>query len=179
MIIYNNVDYCMMQEGKSNSKWIIIKDKSLILLILQSYADPDKKKILDATEKPKIILDIIDACKLPQTSTYRKINLLIRNGLLIPDSQVSMKYGKIVTKYISLFKNLEINLVKNDVQLRAKINEESKNAVLRMMCKKIVNSKKFASNTSKDLSNVIHQSLKKSRSKSVVPYLLKERIIKV
>ena len=123
-----------MGEGiKSEAQWIAIKDKSLIILILQSYADPDKKKILDATEQPRMILDIIDACKLPQTSTYRKINSLIRNGLLVPSGQISMKYGKNVTTYVTLFKNVEINIIKNDVQVRAKISDSSKNAVLRMM----------------------------------------------
>ena len=169
-----------MGEGrKAGLKWITIKDKSLIMLILQSYADPDKKKILDATERPRIILDIIEACKLPQTSTYRKINLLIRNGLLIPNGQVSMKYGKNVMTYVTLFKNVEISIIKNDVQVRAKISEDSKNAVLRMIRDKIINSKKFSTDAGKDLSGAIHQSLQKSGSKSVVPYLLKERIIKV
>jgi hypothetical protein len=169
----------MVHQTKSSSKWLAIKDKSLILSILQSYADPDKKKILDATEKPKIILDVADSCKLPQTSTYRKITSLIRNGLLIPESQVVMKNGKNVTKYISLFKNLEINIVKNDVIIRAKISEKSKSAVLKMMREKIINSKKFAFNMGKDLSSAIQYSLQKSGSDSVVPYLLKERIIKV
>ncbi len=168
-----------MQDVKSNLKWVTIKDKSLILLVLQSYADPDKKRILDAAEQPRIILDIVDICKLPQTSTYRKINLLVRNGLLIPDSQVSMRYGKNVIKYVSLFTNLEINIVKNDVLIRARINEESKNAVLRMMREKIISSKKSVADVGKDLSEAIHQGLQKSGSKSVVPYLLRERIIKV
>lgn len=168
-----------MEGDKSSQKWIVIKDKSLILLILQSYADPDKKMILDATEHPKTILDIIDECKLPQTSTYRKINSLIRNGLLIPDGQISMKHGKNVITYAALFQNVEINIIKNDVQVRAKIAEDSKNAVLRMMREKIIDSKKFNADVGKDLSNAIHQSLQKSGSKSVVPYLLKERIIKV
>jgi hypothetical protein len=169
-----------MEEGrKSSLQWFTIKDKSLIMLILQSYADPDKKKILDATERPRMILDIIEACKLPQTSTYRKINLLIRNGLLIPTGQVSMKYGKNVTTYVTLFKSVEINIIKNDVQVRAKISEDSKNAILRMMREKIINSKKFSVDAGKDLSDAIHQSFQKSGTKSVVPYLLKERIIKV
>jgi hypothetical protein len=169
----------LVQEIKSTSKWITIKDKSLILLVLQSYADPDKKKILDAAGRPKIILDIVDASKLPQTSTYRKINLLIRNGLLIPDGQISMKYGKNVTKYVALFRNLEIKIVKNDVLIRAKINEDSKLAVLRMMRDKIIRSKKFTSDAGKAISESVHQSIQKSGWKSVVPYLLKERIIKV
>lgn len=168
-----------MEGDKSSQKWIVIKDKSLILLILQSYADPDKKMILDATEHPKTILDIIDECKLPQTSTYRKINSLIRNGLLIPDGQISMRHGKNVITYAALFQNVEINIIKNDVQVRAKIAEDSKNAVLRMMREKIIDSKKFNADVGKDLSHAIHQSLQKSGSKSVVPYLLKERIIKV
>ncbi len=168
-----------MQDVKSNLKWVTIKDKSLILLVLQSYADQDKKRILDAAEQPRIILDIVDICKLPQTSTYRKINLLIRNGLLIPDSQVSMKHGKNVTKYVSLFKDLKINIVKNHVILRAKISERSKNAVLKIMREKIIHSKKFASDVGKDLSKAISHGLQKNGSESVVPYLLKERIIKV
>jgi hypothetical protein len=171
---------CTVEQPKtSDQKWVMIKDKSLILLILQSYADPDKKKILDATERPKTILDIIDECKLPQTSTYRKINSLIRNGLLIPDGHVFMKYGKNVTMYVTLFRNVEINIVKNDVQVRAKIAEDSKNAVLRMMREKIIDTKKFNTDVGKDLSQAIHQSLLKSGSKSIVPYLLRERIIKV
>jgi len=107
----------MAQTAKMSLKWVNIKSKPLIMLILQSYADADKKKILDAAEKPKIILDIIDTCKLPQTSTYRKINSLIKTGLLIPSGIVSMKYGKNVIRYVSLFENLEINIVKNEFLL--------------------------------------------------------------
>jgi len=169
----------MGQRQNFDQKWITIKDKSLILLILQSYADPDKKKILDAAERPKTILDIIDYCKLPQTSTYRKINLLIRHGLLISNGQVSMKYGKNVTMYVTLFRNVEINIIRNDVQVRAIIDENSKNAVLRMMNKKISNSKKFTAYRGNEHPKDISKSLQKSGSKSVVPYLLKERIIKV
>ena len=168
----------MEGDKTSGLKWIAIKDKSLILLILQSYADPDKKKILDTAERPKIILDIINLCKLPQTSSYRKINLLIRNGLLIPDGQVSMKYGKNVTRYVTLFKNVEINIIKNDVQIRAKIGDDSKNAVLRMMREKIIKSK-LTVNLKKELPQPITSSIKKSSTKSIVPYLLRERIIKV
>lgn len=151
----------MAHETKSGSEWISIKDKSLILLILQAYADSDKKKILAAAERPKIILDIIDICKLPQTSTYQKINSLIGNGLLIPESQVPMKYGKNAIKYVSLFNNLEINIVKNDVIIRSKINKESINAVLKIMREKIVNSKKFASDAGKDLSYTIIKAFRK------------------
>jgi len=85
-----------------NNKMITIKDRSIISLILHSYADDDKKKILNTVvHKPRIILDIINTCKLPQTSSYRKINSLVKNGMLIPYGEVPRKYGKIVIKYVS------------------------------------------------------------------------------
>jgi hypothetical protein len=90
-----------------------------------------------------------------------------------------MKYGKNVTTYVTLFKNVEINIIKNDVQIRAKISDESKNAVLRMMREKLVKSKKLMANTRKDLYQPITSSINKSGSESIVPYLLRERIIKV
>ena len=107
-----------------NTRLVTIKAKPIISLILHSYADDDKKKILNITaNKPRIILDIINACKLPQTSSYRKINSLIKNGLLIPDGQISRKFGKKVTKYVALFENLEINIIKNDISVIARFSE--------------------------------------------------------
>src|SRR5215813_647751 len=122
-----------------NTKYILIKDKSIISLILRSYADVDKKKILTVTvNKPRIILDIINVCKLPQTSCYRKINSLIKSGLLIPDGEVNKKYGKKVIRYVSLFENLEINIVKNEISIKAKFSEDACYSVFRMMREKIV-----------------------------------------
>ena len=158
-------------------KLATIKDKSIISLILHSYADEDKKKILNSTaNKPRIILDIISTCKLPQTSSYRKINSLIKNGLLIPNGEIPRKYGKIVTKYISLFENLEISIVKNDISIKAKFSEDACQAIFRMMRDKIVNAKK--QNVSSSKSNLSTESILVS-SDSMIPFLIKERIIKV
>src|SRR5690348_1281413 len=126
----------------NHEKLVTIKDKSIISLILHSYADEDKKKILNtAANKPRIILDIISTCKLPQTSSYRKINSLIKNGLLIPNDEIPRRYGKIVTKYISLFENLEISIVKNDITVKAKFSEDACQAIFRMMRDRILNVK--------------------------------------
>lgn len=167
----------MGQARPPNGKWVRIKDKSLVMLILQAYADSDKKKILDALTKPKIILDVINKCKLPQTSSYRKINSLMQNGLLIPVGSVPMKYGKNVVKYISLFSNLEISIVKNDVSLRAKIGDESRSAILRIMREKIIRAK--STTIGKGLSRYTMEGYTKKGSNSIVPYLLKERVIQV
>ncbi|MBI1829795.1 MAG: hypothetical protein HY223_02705 [Thaumarchaeota archaeon] len=163
----------------NHAKLVTIKDKSIISLILHSYADEDKKKILNTTaNKPRIILDIISACKLPQTSSYRKINSLIKNGLLIPDGEVPRKYGKIVTKYVSLFENLEINIVKNDISVKAKFSEDACHAVFRMMREKIIDFKKENMPNSKSYHAVETESVLIS-SASMIPFLIKKGIIKV
>ncbi|HYL66638.1 MAG TPA: hypothetical protein VEU72_05755 [Nitrosopumilaceae archaeon] len=163
----------------NHTKLVTIKDKSIISLILHSYADEDKKKILNITaNKPRIILDIISASKLPQTSSYRKINSLIKNGLLIADGEVTRRYGKIVTKYVSLFENLEINIIKNDISVKVKFSEDACQAVFRMMRKKIINFKKENISNSKSYNAVGTESIIIS-SNSMIPFLIKNRIIKV
>ena len=162
-----------------NNKSAIIKDKSIISLILHSYADEDKKKILNITaNKPRIILDIISTCKLPQTSSYRKINSLIKNGLLIPDGEIPRKYGKLVTKYVSLFENLEINIVKNDISVRAKFSEDACQAIFRMMREKIIKFKKQNVSSSKNY-DVVDTEYVSVHTGSMIPFLIKEGIIKV
>jgi len=162
----------------SNNKFVVIKDKSIISLILHSYADEDKKKILNTTaNKPRIILDIINTCKLPQTSSYRKINSLIKNGLLIPNGEIPRKFGKMVTRYISLFENLEINIVKNDISVKAKLSDDACHAILRMMRDKIISARRQNSSSSKN-NQVATESILMS-SESMIPFLIKERIIKV
>ena len=162
----------------NHAKLVTIKDKYIISLILHSYADEDKKKILNATaNKPRIILDIISACKLPQTSSYRKINSLIKNGLLIPNGEIPRKYGKIVTKYISLFENLEISIVKNDISIKAKFSEDACQAIFCMMRDKIIDARKQNVSSSKNNQITIDSLL--ISSESMIPFLIKERIIKI
>lgn len=159
---------------RSDSQWIHIKDRDHVMLVLQAYADSDKKKILSAAEKPKVIMDIIDTCKLPQTSTYRKISSLIEIGLLIPAGTLPMKYGKVVTEYTSLFENLEINIIKNEISIKAKIGEDSHQALMRMMRNNIVDMNK--ENEPKLKGYNIQRSGKVPES--IIPFVIKERIIK-
>ena len=163
----------------SNAKSVTIKDKSIISLILRSYADEDKKKILNITaNKPRIILDIIRTCKLPQTSSYRKINSLIKNGLLIPDGQIPRKFGKKVTKYVSLFENLEINIIKNEISIKTKFSEDARHAIFRMMREKIVNFNKKKNMPSSKNYHVVQTKVISIPSDSMIPFLLKTGIVK-
>jgi len=113
-----------------NQAWITIEDPYLNELILKSYGDEDKKTILNTLMDKKLpILDTLETCKIPQTSGYRKINSLIKDGMLVPEGYNTTHDGKKVTEYTALFENLGINIEKDTilvkVQLRKQIMEKS------------------------------------------------------
>ncbi len=165
--------------GVQENRSLIIKDKSVVSLIICSYADDEKRKFLNKTvNRPRTILDIITLCGLPQTSSYRKINTLITDGLLIPVSQ-SSKYGKQIKKYVSLFVNLEINIVKNEIVIKAKLNEDACQAIFNMMRTKIINVHQRQKLSGAPNYQVIQKNNMSVPSDTIIPFLLKEKIIKI
>jgi len=108
------------QESKTlNSDWITIQDPSYAKLIFKALGDVDKENILNAVlDQPRIISEILQIAKIPQTSGYRKINALIDNGLLIVQGHVTIIDGKKVKKYRSIFENVEINIEKNKIDIK-------------------------------------------------------------
>lgn len=113
---------CNTKSKNKTNNWFSINDNHSSQTIMESFGDDDKSAILNVViEEAKIISDILLDCKIPQTSGYRKINQLIKDGLLVSDGHITTSDGRKVTKYRSLFDNLRINIVKNkitvDVQL--------------------------------------------------------------
>jgi len=108
------------------SEWITIHDQELAKIFLESFGDPDKKCILNRVlDAPQIVSDILQGCNIAQTSGYRKINALIKAGLLVPNGKTVTPDGKKVTKYESLFQNVNIEIEKNSVRVRVQIKEKS------------------------------------------------------
>ena len=108
-----------------NRNWIAIKDSYLTKLILESFGDDDKKNILNTVlGEPRIISDILNICKIPQTSGYRKIKSLIQDGLLITKDLITTSDGKMVNKYKSLFENVQIMIKKDKVIIEVQIARE-------------------------------------------------------
>ncbi len=110
----------IIQQNKIESKeWVTIGDPRINKIILEAVGDDDKKNILNAVlDKPKIISDILEICDIPQTSGYRKINNLIKNGLLIVNGLETTNDGKTVNKYQSVFENIQIRIEKNRVVIQ-------------------------------------------------------------
>ena len=110
----------------TKTEWITIQDQDLSKIFLESFGDPDKKAILNSVlDKPHIVADILKICKIPQTSGYRKINSLIKNGLLIPNGRTVTNDGKKVTKYETLFKNINIEIEKNSVKVTVQTKQHA------------------------------------------------------
>jgi hypothetical protein len=115
-------------ESSANQEreWITIEDPNLASIILKALGDDDKNRILNAVlGKSMIISDLLFVCQIPQTSGYRKVNSLIENGLLVSDDHDTLSDGKIVTRYRSLFENVQINIVQNKITIKIQVPEKS------------------------------------------------------
>jgi hypothetical protein len=108
---------------KTNEEWITITDPNINSIIIQTFGDLEKKKIIESTiSKPKISYEIIRECNLPQTSGYRKINALIDEGFLIP-TEFEVKENKKIFKYECIFKNLSIDINSNKIKVSIQLND--------------------------------------------------------
>ena len=105
---------CKLKSKNNDGDWLMIKDVNMIKLIIETFGETDKSNILNAVcENSKIISDILQETKLPQTSGYRKINSLVNDGLLVEDGFIPSHDTRKVMKYRALFSNIKINIIKN------------------------------------------------------------------
>lgn len=107
---------------QTDSNWIHMKDPDLSRIFLESFADQDKKAILGSVmDTPLIIAKILETCNIPQTSGYRKINFLINNGLLVANGFELANDGKKIKKYETIFDNVKVDIVKNDIAVKVQL----------------------------------------------------------
>jgi DNA-binding MarR family transcriptional regulator len=101
-------------QNSQNSSIVTIKDKYLINTFLKILGDDEYRKIIEFTNlKPLLIKEIIDVCQLPKTSGYRKINYLIRNGLLIKVETEFTDKRRSVEKLAPIFQKIIFEMKKN------------------------------------------------------------------
>jgi hypothetical protein len=105
--------------------WVLIENPELTKTILESFGDDDKKKILSALNGDSLIVSqILEKCKIPQTSGYRKVNSLIHDGLLVPSGYIAAPDGKKITKYRSIFDNIKIDIHKEKIVITLHLPKE-------------------------------------------------------
>jgi len=127
---------CKLKLKNKDGDWLIIKDDNVIKLIIETFGDNDKSNILNAIgEDAKIISDILQETKLPQTSGYRKVNSLINDGFLVEDGFTTQDTRKVI-KYRTLFDNIKINIIKNKITVLVQMVRPNFNGstVLQIIC---------------------------------------------
>ena len=64
---------CSLEKSKNkNYEWIKIEDQYLAKLILESFGDEEKKKIMNAlADESRVVSETLKICELPQTSVYK------------------------------------------------------------------------------------------------------------
>jgi len=124
---------CTVSKAKNtDEEWMTIRDSNIAKTVLEAFGDEDKKKIISVLmNEPHIVSEVLSMCNLPQTSGYRKINSMISDGLLTIEGYITTSDGKRVNKYVSIFENIKIDIVKNNVTVKVKLKTNSiKNSLL-------------------------------------------------
>ncbi|MFB5635971.1 MAG: transcriptional regulator [Nitrosopumilus sp.] len=102
---------CSIKSDKDKvEKRFTILNSSINQSIIKAFSDDEMSKILNASiGEPWTISEILEKLDIPRTSGYRKINLLIKEGLLIKSGQEFTENRRTINKYKSLFDNVNID----------------------------------------------------------------------
>lgn len=73
-------------------------DESELQAILDALGDPDCRRIVRALDEPMTAGELADACDIPTSTTYRKLELLSEASLLVEGTELR-EDGHHATKY--------------------------------------------------------------------------------
>jgi len=97
-----------------------IKDELLVKKILAGYGDSDLRQLLQLWAHPLLCVDVIEKCGLPQTSAYRKVNAMIKAGLLIQDGTKNVE-GRQVPMYRQTFSKVQVDFSQKGTALLVEV----------------------------------------------------------
>jgi len=97
-----------------------IKDEHLVKKILAGYGDGDLRQLLQLWTHPLLCVDAIEKSSLPQTSAYRKINAMIKAGLLIQDGTKTVE-GRKVPMYKQTFSKVQVGFSQKGTTLLVEV----------------------------------------------------------
>tara|TARA_B100001013_G_scaffold198512_1_gene120163 strand:- start:189 stop:563 length:375 start_codon:yes stop_codon:yes gene_type:complete len=97
---------------------LIIKDEKHKTAIAHALIDEYSRKILNSTmENSKSVMDIMREQKIPMTSAYRRIKLLLDNKLIKVEKSLLTDDGKRYYLYRSAIKSVIINYIDGNLFL--------------------------------------------------------------
>jgi predicted transcriptional regulator len=123
--IFNAV-FEMKKDKAGNYRSFLIKDKGLINLILLTYSNQEKKAILETVAESALsISDILSKVNLSQSTGYRIISSLIKQGLLTEtEPQEISAEGRKVSTYKSTISLLDIKIKKSTIDMEVHFAHE-------------------------------------------------------
>lgn len=108
----------------TSTEWITV-DSPLCELILETFSDFDKRRIVNMiSEKPLTIPEILYRCKIPSTAGYRKINSLIKEGIIVASGFVSVQNRKKVKRYKSIIEDAKIFIDKQNISVKVRLKKQ-------------------------------------------------------
>lgn len=122
--ILNSLCSFKRNAGKKDSL-VTIHDPKITEMVLDMLGDRDYRKILDMLiGKSLIPHEILKRTGIPQASAYRKIDALVRAGLLVEDGKVLLsETGRPAIRLTTLYRGLDMNIVKNRVTVEVKLSK--------------------------------------------------------
>lgn len=106
--------------------WLVIKNQHLTELILKSFADEEKKAIIDLIrDTPDTIPKILERCKIPNTSGYRKMNQLIDEKMVVATGLAETFEGKRAILYKSIIQKLQIFINGNEIIVKILVDQKT------------------------------------------------------
>jgi len=107
-------------------KRFTILEQSISQSILTAYSDDETSKILNASiGEPWTISEILEKLHIPKTSGYKKVNSLIKDGLLIKNGYELTSNRRKIDKYKSLFDNVQIDIIDNKLTVCAQFTPDA------------------------------------------------------
>jgi len=97
-----------------------IKDEQLVKKILAGYGDVDLRQLLQLWTHPLLCVDAIAKSTLPQTSAYRKINTMIKEGLLLQDG-IKIVEGRKIPMYRPTFSKIHVGFSQKGTALLVEV----------------------------------------------------------
>lgn len=114
------------QDPKTSEIWLVIKNQNMTELILKSFADEEKKAIMDLIrDTPETIPKILERCKIPNTSGYRKMNQLIDEKMVFTTGLAETFEGKRAIMYKSIIQKLQIFINANEIIAKILVDRET------------------------------------------------------
>lgn len=122
-------DFLTIENTTANDTLVVVRNKYLTEMILKTFADDDKKRILDVTrDGSETVPRILSLCNLPNTSGYRKMNQLIEEGFVVPVGLAESFEGKRAIQYKSLIQRVQITVNNDSVLTAISVPKEASNS---------------------------------------------------